>query len=237
MADFAEWVTACGPGLGLLDGQFMEAYRSNQEKANGLAIEASPVAQEIVAFIGDCHDWTGTTGGLIKALDGRLTAREENPKKKNGWPQSARALGAKLKEIAPNLRRNGVEIIFGERGSRGYTITLAEKAESREKGKDVHNVHNVHTANAGNGLDSEHVSEHLKNEQGEMFTSQAASVGSEHVGNGVSGNVHTNVHSVNGSKQKAREHREHREHVFADNRPEWQQSVEPLGKDGEPLPF
>jgi len=70
MADFAEWVTACEPGLGLEDGRFMTAYRTNQDKANGLAIEASPVAQGIVSMIADCNDWNGTTGGLLKILDG-----------------------------------------------------------------------------------------------------------------------------------------------------------------------
>lgn len=216
MADSAEWVTACEMALGLKPGRFMAAYKANIEKANGLAIEASPVAQEVIAFIAECHDWFGTTGGLLKALDGRLTAREENPKRKNGWPQSARALGAKLAEIAPNLRRNGIEITFGERSSRGYTVTLAkaaDEADGQEDGKDVHNVHNVHTANADNGLDREHVREHVQKEQGEMFTAKAAAADGVHVGNGISGNVHTNVHGVNGSKQRASEHREHREHI------------------------
>src|SRR5262249_21247611 len=85
LTDFAEWVTACEPALGLGEGQFLEAYRNNQEKANGLAIEASPVAQAIVAMVADCQDWHGTTGGLMKILDGRLEASGENPKKKNSW--------------------------------------------------------------------------------------------------------------------------------------------------------
>jgi putative DNA primase/helicase len=55
MADFAEWATACESGLGLTEGQFLKAYKSNQEKANGLAIETSPVAQEIITFIVNTH--------------------------------------------------------------------------------------------------------------------------------------------------------------------------------------
>jgi hypothetical protein len=146
MADFAERVIACEEGLGLEPEQFLGAYSRNQQAANGLAIEASPLAQAIISFIKDCHDWTGTTGGLRKALDGRIEASGENPKKKNGCPQSPRALGARLKEIAPNLRRNGLRVEFGDRGRAGYTITIAE-AEPEEDGKEVHNVHNVHTAN------------------------------------------------------------------------------------------
>lgn len=212
MADFAEWVTACESGLGLTEGQFMEAYISNRWKAHSLAIEASPVAQEIIAFLNDCEKWEGTTGGLLTALDGRLTARNENPAKKQGWPQTARALGAKLKEIAPNLRRNKVEVTIGERGRSGFKIWLAKASE---KGKDVHNVHDVHTANAANGLDREHVREHVESEQSEMFTPEVAAAACEHVGNGVAANVHANVHGLNGSKQKPGERREHCEHVFA----------------------
>lgn len=221
MADSAEWVTACEEGLGLTPGRFMKAYKANIEKANGLALEASPVAQEIIAFIADCKDWQGTMGALLKALGGRLEARQENPKKKNGWPQNPRALGAKLTELAPNLRRNGLEVTFGARTGKGYTVTLTKAPEEKkeaggqESAKDVHKVHDVHTANVGNGLDREHVREHPDLKRSEMFTPSADG---EHVGNGISGNVHANVHAVNGSKQKAGEHRVHREHVSADTR-------------------
>lgn len=214
MADFAEWVIACEQGLGLEPGQFLKAYAANQLAANGLAIEASPLAQAILSLIKDCHDWTGTTGGLKKILDGRLEANQENPKKKHGWPQNPRKLGAMLKEIAPNLRRNGLDIEFGDRGRAGYTITIAKaKDEPGEKGKEVHDVHDVHAPNAGNGLDREHVREHVGKGQTEMFTAKAASADGEHVGDGFNGNVHTDVHAVNDSKQKAGEHREHCEHL------------------------
>ena len=184
MADFAEWATACEGGLGLESGAFMNACKANQDKANGLAIEASPVAQEIIAFIGDCHEWTGTTGDLIKALDGRLIAREESPKKKNGWPQTARALGAKLKEIAPNLRRNGVEITFGERGRRGYTVSLAAKAnedpvlkQAKAAGvsRNIRKLKIKETVKLGKAADGEKTEEILdRSIELEMYSSQVA---------------------------------------------------------------
>lgn len=212
MADFAEWVMACEPGLGLADGQFMKAYQSNQEKANGLAIEASPVAQAIVALIGDCHEFEGTTGGLLKALNGRLTTNGENPKHKQSWPQSPRALGAKLKEIAPNLRRSGVEVAFGDRGRSGYTITLAKMPPGKEE-KDVHDVHDVHAPNADNDLDREHWREQVPDELPEMFTDEDYAPPREHLADAEKADVHANVHTLNGYKQKAGEHREHREHL------------------------
>lgn len=126
MSDFAEWVIACELALRLKDGEFIAAYTKNISRADDLAIEASPLAQEVITLLDGepGRDWNGTTGELLKALNSRLEARNEVPKKVNGWPQSPKGLGAKLKELAPNLRRLGLEVNFGPRGKRGYTLRL-----------------------------------------------------------------------------------------------------------------
>ncbi|MDQ3011730.1 MAG: hypothetical protein M3X11_13610, partial [Acidobacteriota bacterium] len=124
LADFAEWVVACESGLGLEKGAFLSAYARNQEKANGLAIEASPVAQAVTGMIEECKDWQGTPGALLKILNGRIIASGENPKTKHGWPASPKGLSAKLHELAPNLRRCEIEIAFGERTKQGYILAL-----------------------------------------------------------------------------------------------------------------
>ena len=209
MADFAEWSVACEKGLGLEEGEFMKAYAHNIQKANGLALEASPVAQAITAMIEDCKNWEGTTGGLLKALNGRLAANNENPERKHGWPKVARALGAKLKEIAPNLRRSGIEITFGERNRSGYQISL-EKAASPQEGGDVHNVHDVHAPNESNDLWREHVREHgSQSTPLDVHTPDPC----EHLPLPVNTDVHTDVHTINPSEQRDGEHRERREHL------------------------
>lgn len=212
MADFAEWVVACEPGLGLAEGQFLQAYQRNQEKANGLAIEASPVAQAIVAMIADCRAWTGTTGGLLKVLNGRIEVLGENPKFKQGWPQTPRALGAKVKEIAPNLRRSNVEVSFGERGRNGYTIMLSIRT-GEESADNVHNVHHVHEPTEINEIKCEHRDEHCDGEVIEIFTQSELAPFCEDQTVISNTDAPANVHAVNDWKQIASELREHCEHL------------------------
>ncbi|MCI0661994.1 MAG: hypothetical protein L0220_13065, partial [Acidobacteria bacterium] len=181
---------------------------------------ASPIATEIDAVLTECGIFEGTKGGLLKALNGRLEARGENPKNKKGWPGSARSLGAKLKEIAPNLRRNGIEVDIPDTPGRdGYQVILNKsvKKESTEPSKvekDVHNVHNVHTANNGSSLDREHVREHLKTAETGNVHSQTPAAECEHLVGEHSVNVHANVHTVSHCKNKAGERCEHCEHLF-----------------------
>lgn len=224
MADFAEWAVACEQGLGLQKGDFLRAYTSNTQRANGLAIEASPVAAVITAMIADCCQWEGTTGALHKILNGRLTTDGENPERKFGWPKSPRGLGDKLREIAPNLRRNGVEVAFGERGRGGYTISLrrlpererdAEQTRAREHRNDVHNVHNVHAANEINELEREHVREHVRERSpANVRTDSGLEHVPLHVHTNVHSNVHSNVHTLKHYKQRGGEHRERCERRF-----------------------
>jgi putative DNA primase/helicase len=49
MADFERWVTAAEPELGFKPGIFLRAYRKNQNSANELALEASPIADAIIS--------------------------------------------------------------------------------------------------------------------------------------------------------------------------------------------
>ncbi len=214
LADFAEWVCACAEGLGFTSKEFLDAYSHNQEKANGLAIEASPVAAAVLALLAEAGDWQGEIGGLLKALNNRLEANSENPKKKLGWPQSPRGLSAKLKELAPNLRRSGVEVGFGERTKRGYTLTLSQvaKEETRKEGKDVHQVHQVHQPNRLSDLASELSGALLEIQPTETCTSENGKLTGEHLNDHSSPKVHHQVHPVSSCKQMAGELGELGEH-------------------------
>jgi hypothetical protein len=232
MSDFAEWAIACETALGFKAGDFIKAYTKNIERADDLAIEASPLAQEILALLDaePAHVWDGTTGDLLKALNGRLEARKEEPKKVQGWPQSARSLGAKLKELAPNLRRLGLDVSYEARGKRGYRLKLiytppTTKAPPqppqtdpsvREVPNDVHHVHHVHRTNGDNDLGGEHVGEHVGNGTAPNVhpsgNGATATAGGEHLDGELFGNVHPNVHPANGCKQMPSEQGEHGEH-------------------------
>ena len=51
MADFAEWIVAAEPALPWEPGAFLAAYGGNQQDANDLTLEASPVAQAVREFM------------------------------------------------------------------------------------------------------------------------------------------------------------------------------------------
>jgi hypothetical protein len=231
MSDFAEWVIACEKALGLADGAFINAYTRNIARADDLAIEASPLAQELLAML-DAEAggvWDGTTGELFKVLNTRLEKRDDNPKKVEGWPQSARDLGAKLKELAPNLRRLGLDVRSEARGKRGYKLKLVYTPQPpkdspqpdtdpsvQEVPNDVHHVHHVHPTNEVNDLGGEHLGEHVGNETAPNVHptgngATAPTAGGEHLNGELFGNVHPNVHPVNAYKQRPSEQGEHGE--------------------------
>jgi hypothetical protein len=107
MADFALWVTAAEAGLGWPSGSFMAAYQSNRESADQLAIEASVLAKPLVDFLEQTRRWTGSSGELLAALDGR---ESEQTRRLHDWPKSPRALSGQLKRLAPNLRKLGWQV-------------------------------------------------------------------------------------------------------------------------------
>lgn len=112
MADLARWVTAAEPGLGWKAGAFLRAYGANRAAANALALEASPVAAVVRAFMSLNREWAGTATELLKELS--LKAHE-TVRRQRSWPKNARSLSSALRRLAANLREVGLQIEFGQR--------------------------------------------------------------------------------------------------------------------------
>ncbi len=111
MADFAEFATAAEPGLGLADGVFMTAYEGNRMVAHETALEGSPVAQALLAYL----DEVGP-GGIDAEPDHlrlALESRRGFGRVPQGWPASPRGLSGILFRLAPNFRAIGVEVVVG----------------------------------------------------------------------------------------------------------------------------
>ncbi|MGB8509758.1 MAG: hypothetical protein WCD76_15350 [Pyrinomonadaceae bacterium] len=124
MADFASFAVAAEPALDCASGTFLSAYTRNRTSANELALEASPIATVLLAFMSEVETWRGTVGELLKKLNecaGEIAHAE-------GWAKSAQSLGGTLKRLAPNLRASGVEVKTGVRlpGS-GKRLIILEK--------------------------------------------------------------------------------------------------------------
>jgi hypothetical protein len=104
MADFALWATAAEMAFGWPSGTFMAAYQGNRESANEVALEGSVVARPLLDLLEAQGEWTGSSGGLLKALEERLG---DQTRRLSGWPKNPRSLSAQLKRLAPNLRAAG----------------------------------------------------------------------------------------------------------------------------------
>ncbi len=118
MADFAAWVSAGEPALGLEPGSFINAYRANRAGAVQLTLEASLLTVPIQTLAEE-----GFEGAATELLDRLKTIAGDDLAKKRGWPTRPHVLGGQLRRLAPALRRTGVEIQF-VRNVRARTIKV-----------------------------------------------------------------------------------------------------------------
>lgn len=124
MADFARWaVAALGKDSGVL-----ERYFDNRATAASTALEASLVAEAILAFMAERESWEGTATEL---LDGLNAAADEETRRRRerlqAWPKTGRGLSGELRRLAPALRAQGFEVRFQRVGREGRRIVTLEK--------------------------------------------------------------------------------------------------------------
>ncbi len=130
MADFARWATAAEEGFGMDPGTFIKAYAGNQESANELTLEASPIVGPLREFM-ERGEWKGTATELLTALDQKVT---ESTRRLKSWPKDGRALSNALRRLATNLRESGISVEFKESDRVGKkvqrTINLAKVGDA-----------------------------------------------------------------------------------------------------------
>jgi hypothetical protein len=122
MADFARLVVATETALGFEAGEFMRAYNKNLKAGAMTALEASPVAQALIAFIRKQREWTGTAEDLRLAIVPRTNERLDDPRAR--WPKTPRGMSAVLTRFAPALQRIHICIEHLERSDSKGTRLL-----------------------------------------------------------------------------------------------------------------
>lgn len=129
MADFATWATAAEP-LGWQPGTFLRAYLSNRGEANSLAVEMAVLGPAVIGMMSLQAEWCGTAHELLTQLNAHHS--DEQTRRRRDWPTSERKLAGDLRRLAPNLRRIGIEIVFGERapGSGRRLIVIRKSPDS-----------------------------------------------------------------------------------------------------------
>jgi len=130
MADFAQWVTAAEPAIGLADGQFVACYETNRQEAASAVLEASPVIRGLVHAL-DRND--GVLEGTATELLEKISVGQDTHSRQ--WPKNGRALSAWLTRAAPNLRANGFTIKrYREQNQKLWRITYASTQSTQVAG-------------------------------------------------------------------------------------------------------
>ncbi len=138
MADFAQWGVAVERALGHKEGSFLKAYGSNMEEANAATLENAPIVAPLLALLKErgADGWDGACVDLLCNLTAR--AGYEGKKAPPGWPQTSKALSNILHRLAPNLRKQGVEV---EKPSgshkRGRRWRLRMSGQNKESGDET----------------------------------------------------------------------------------------------------
>ena len=105
MADFGRWGVAVERAVGWAPGTFLAAYQGSRESASQVALESSPLYGPLTMLMTNRDSWQGT---LSELLD-KLKAASSSPQT-TAWPRSPRGLKNALQRLAPNLRRDGLDV-------------------------------------------------------------------------------------------------------------------------------
>lgn len=126
MADFLRWIVAAEPSVFKKGGQLEQAYTDNIKNMSSILIESDSVGTAIKRLLkNDGGEWSGTSNNLLKELEALLPAdKKERILRDGSWPKAANSLSARLTEIAPDLRKIGIEYYHNRRSSKKRLIRL-----------------------------------------------------------------------------------------------------------------
>ncbi len=145
MADFCRLGEAMSRALGHRDGTFVTLYTAHRREAISRTLEASPIAQAIVAFV----ERGGAHNGPVNHLLTRLNELKPEHEREDYWPRSPKGLADALRRYAPALRQVGIKATIETARRRDGVYCHVESADSMRArvpaGNEVHNVHHVHT--------------------------------------------------------------------------------------------
>jgi hypothetical protein len=140
LADYALFATAAEESIGIDDGKFREVFDRSREESRQIVIEASPVAEAIIALVRAELGWKGTPTELLNKLE---KFAEPATVKSRTWPKASNSLSQKLTRLKPDLECVGISIVDSREprtGIRKLTIEkilqvlpAARETEEREK--------------------------------------------------------------------------------------------------------
>jgi hypothetical protein len=129
MLDACTWAEAAAEGLGIEPGRIARAWSENRRRAEGEALATDDLAAAVVAFLeARGGRWRGAPSELARELRGEVA---EAVTRSPAWPRTPAALSARLRRLAPALRRmRGIEVATGRQGADGSRyLSIARMAD------------------------------------------------------------------------------------------------------------
>lgn len=127
MADFARVLAALDRVRPSGTSGTLSALPNYLERSRSVQADVAdddPVAAAIVALVESVSDWEGTAAQLLDRLE------PPDPKPRS-WPSTARALGGRVRKIAPALRSIGVTVDHDRIGDRRIIALSADKTRGQ----------------------------------------------------------------------------------------------------------
>lgn len=160
MADFATLGEAMYRAMGNQPGAFNQLYKRKQADAVLMALDASPVAAAVQAYMTKYQVGQGYKGTLKDFLNVLESHRQDS----EAWPKSAKGLADALRRHQPGLRMIGIGVHFDpQRRKDGYYVAVNKQEptyvffENFNRSSDkVHQVHRSRNHLNNNEKNGEH---------------------------------------------------------------------------------
>jgi hypothetical protein len=124
LADYALFATAAEESIGITDGKFREVFDRSREESRQIVLEASPVAEAIIALVRAELGWKGTPTELLNKLE---RYAEPATVKSRIWPKASNSLSQKLTRMKPDLECVGISIVDSREPGTGIRKLTIEK--------------------------------------------------------------------------------------------------------------
>jgi hypothetical protein len=126
MADWCKWGCAISEALGIDHQRFLSAYHRNVGYQHEEVINAEPLCQALLHFLGDKTQWCGEPAELFTNLK---EIGEQMDLTKEGWPKATHTMSRKLNSLAHNLAEVGIKVNISK-GTRRI-ITISKESSER----------------------------------------------------------------------------------------------------------
>lgn len=130
LADFARLVVAAEPALPWTPGEFLQVYTAMQDEAAQVVLEGDEVAEALREFMDERGCWEGQVKRLLSLLNEQQGFTPGLRPFPRDWPKNARALGERLRRVAPALSKIGYETTFVGRKKDGMYYRLNKSSET-----------------------------------------------------------------------------------------------------------